>query len=157
MYNPVEQPSWFRRNWKWFVPVGCVLPLLACVGFVVAIVAVVFGAIKSSDVYTQALERARSSEEVQAALGTPVEDGWFVSGSININGSSGNADFAIPLSGPNGSATMYVVATKSADRWRFSTLDVAVDDSAERIDLLADSDGSIREYAPEARIRGVDS
>ncbi len=106
-----------------------------------------FGAIKSSDVYTQALERAKSSEEVQAALGTPVEDGWFVSGSINISGSSGDADFAIPLSGPNGSATSMSSPRSRRMRWRFSTLDVAVKDSADRIDLLANSDGSIREYA----------
>jgi hypothetical protein len=157
MYQPVEQKSWFRRNLKWLIPVGCVLPLLACVGFVAAIGLFVFGVIRSSEVYTQALERARASEEVQAALGTPIEDGWFVSGSINTSGSSGNADFAIPLSGPNGSATLYVVATKSADRWRFSTLDVAVEDSADRIDLLANSDGSIREHIPEAKIRDGDS
>src|SRR5262245_34596948 len=126
MYQPIEQRSWFRRNLKWLIPVGCVVPLLACAGLIAFIGLVVFGAIKSSDAYTEAMRRASSSEAVQEALGTPVEAGWLVSGSINISGSSGNADLTIPISGPKGSGTLYVVATKSSNRWRYSTLEVAV-------------------------------
>jgi Cytochrome oxidase complex assembly protein 1 len=155
MYQPIEQRSWFRRNLKWLIPVGCMVPLLACAGIVAFVVVVVFGAIKSSDAYTGAMERVSSSEAVQEALGTPVEAGWLVSGSINVSGSSGNADLTIPISGPKGSGKLYVVATKSADRWRYSTLEVAVDGSGDRIDLLADSDGRIEEYFAEAREKHV--
>ena len=151
MYQPVEQRSWFRRNLKWLIPVGCLGSLLVCAGGVGAILLIVFGAIKSSDAYTGALERATSNASVQAVLGTPIQAGWFPTGSINTSGSSGSADLAIPISGPKGSATLHVVASKSANRWKFSTLEVAVTGSGLRIDLLADSDGSIEEYVAESR------
>lgn len=28
--GPMQQPSWFSRNWKWLLPVGCVLPMMCC-------------------------------------------------------------------------------------------------------------------------------
>src|SRR6185436_9997466 len=111
-------------------PVGCLvllLPLLAIGGFVGTILAIVFGSIKSSDVYEEALARARANPAVVEALGQPVEDGWLVGGNINVNGPSGSADLSAPLHGPKGKGTLYIVATKSAGRWEYETLEVEVD------------------------------
>ena len=133
------QRSWWSRNWKWAAPVGCLvllLPLLALTGFVGTILAIVFGAIKSPDVYEEALARARSSPAVIEALGEPVEDGWLVSGNISVNGPSGSADISIPLHGPKGKGTVYAIASKSAGRWEYRALEVEVEGRPERIDLL---------------------
>lgn len=129
-------PNWFSRNWKWAVPTGCLTVLVLFAGFAAAIVFFVFGVMKSSDVYAQALERARAAPAVVEALGTPIEEGLFMSGSINVSGPSGHADIAIPLSGPHAKGTLYVVADKSAGEWRFRTLQLAVDGGGKRIDLL---------------------
>jgi hypothetical protein len=130
-----SQPGWWRRNWKWAVPVGCLLPVVVCGGFFALIFTAVFGAIKSSDAYTEALARAKASPEVQAALGTPIEPGFFVSGSIKINNNTGNADLSIPVSGPKGSATIRAVATRAGGPWQYSVLEV-LPDGGGRIDLL---------------------
>lgn len=133
------QRSWWSRNWKWVVPVGClvlVLPLLALAGFIGGILAIVFGSIKSTDVCQQALALARSNPAVIEALGEPVEDGWLMSGNINTSGPSGSADVSIPLHGPKGKGTLYAVATKSAGRWEYETLEVEVRGRDERINLL---------------------
>jgi hypothetical protein len=127
--------SWFSRNWKWFLPVGCLLPILFCGGFITTIFIVVFGAIKSSEPYQHALVQARANPAVIAALGTPIEPGTFPSGTINIINSSGNADLTIPIAGPNGSATIYVIATKSAGQWTYTTLEVQPANSTNRIPL----------------------
>ena len=137
--TPAQQPSWWSRNWKWAAPVGCLillLPILLLTGFVGGILAIVFGSIKSTDVYEEALARAQSHPAVIEALGEPVEDRWWMTGQINSSGPSGSADIAIPLRGPKGKATLYAVATKSAGRWEYQTLEVAVDGQPERIDLL---------------------
>jgi len=139
------QRSWWSRNWKWAAPVGCLvllLPLLAIGGFVGTILAIVFGSIKSSDVYEEALARARANPAVVEALGQPVEDGWLVGGNINVNGPSGSADLSAPLHGPKGKGTLYIVATKSAGRWEYETLEVEVDGKPERINLLEAERGS---------------
>jgi cytochrome oxidase complex assembly protein 1 len=138
--QPAQQPSWWNRNWKWALPVGCLvllLPPLLLTGFVGGILAIVFGSIKSTDIYEEALARARAHPAVIEALGEPVEDRWWMSGQINTSGPSGSADIAIPLRGPKGKATVYAVASKSAGRWEYHTLEVEVEGRPERIDLLA--------------------
>ena len=105
------------------------------VAFVAIIVFVVFAAMKSSDVYKTAMARAKSDPRVVEALGSPIKDGMFVSGSTHVNGASGNADLAIPISGPKGKGTVYVVAEKSAGQWSYSKLVVEIDKNKERIDL----------------------
>ena len=134
---PPEKPTtWWQRNWKWFVPVGCLGLLAIFIGFVGLIVTSVFGMMKSSDVYKDALAAARAEPAVEMALGTPIEEGLFVMGNINISGSSGQADLAIPISGPDDEATIYAVAEKSAGRWTFSTLVVEIKTTGEKIDLM---------------------
>jgi len=131
--------NWFARNWPWAVPLGCFGGLL-CVagvaGFVFSILFLVFDLIKSTDVCQQALARAREDPAVREALGTPVEDGFFVTGNIHISGTSGKADIAIPISGPKGKGRVYAVARKSAGRWEFSLLEVEIRGTEERINLL---------------------
>ena len=130
------QKNWWGRNWKWFVPVGC-LGTLAMIGvFIALIVTLVFGMLKSSDAYKMAMENVQNNAVVQATLGTPIEAGMFVGGNISVNGASGQADLSIPISGPKGSATLYVVAEKKAGAWSFATLVVELQDSGERLDLL---------------------
>ena len=70
------------------------------------------------------------------ALGEPVEAGLLVSGSVSIEGSSGEADLAIPISGPKGSGTVFVVGARQTGEWKLSTLEVEINSSGERIDLL---------------------
>ena len=130
------QPSWWNRNWKWFVPTGCCLtPLVLGGAFAAFLVLVVFGALKQSDVYKMAVARAKSDARVTAALGTPIKEGWYLSGKTNVNGASGDADLSIPISGPKGKGTIYAVATKSAGEWSYSKLTVKVESSGETIDL----------------------
>ena len=134
--NPTGEKGWFGRNWKWFLPVGCLSIVLIAVAFVGGAVYFVFGSIKSSFVYQQAIERARSNAEVVQALGEPIEPGWLISGNINIDGSSGHADLSIPVSGPKKSGKVYASAEKKLGKWDFSALEVEIEGDPKRINLL---------------------
>lgn len=134
--QPQPRPGWWNRNWKWFVPTGCCLvPLVIGACFAAFLVLVVFSALKQSDAYKIAVARAKADSRVMAALGTPIEEGWYLSGKTNVNGSSGDADISIPISGPKGKGTIYAVATKSAGEWTYSKLQVKIDRTGETIDL----------------------
>ncbi|HZR06846.1 MAG TPA: cytochrome c oxidase assembly factor Coa1 family protein [Candidatus Udaeobacter sp.] len=130
------RPNWWKRNWKWFVPVGCLGTLTLLVAFVVSVVLIVFSAVKSTDVYKEALARAQAHPSVIEALGTPIREGFLVSGNTNVNGASGEANLSIPISGPNGKGTIYVAANKSLGRWNYSGLVVEIAKTHRRIDLL---------------------
>jgi hypothetical protein len=129
----LREKGWWERNWKWAVPVSAVALVVL---FVAALLAVVFGAFRSSYVYQEVLTRARASPAVVEQLGTPIEPSKFVSGSINISGDSGDADLSIPVSGPKGSGTLYARAEKRAGEWHFSLLAFVSGNGQLRIDLL---------------------
>lgn len=131
-------PGWWSRNWKWFVPTGCFTLLLLGAAFITLIVVTVFAAMKSTDAYKTATARAKANDKVRAALGTPIKERIFLSGKTNVEGSSGTTEMSIPISGPKGKGTIYVIGRKTAGRWSYSTLEVEVPNRPDRIDLNGD-------------------
>lgn len=123
-----------------FAGCGC----LGLVALVVAGVAIiffsVFGAIKSSDAYSETVALVQSHPEAVAALGEPVTPGFWLTGSINFNNGEGSADLTIPVSGPKGSGTLRIVADKpgGAAAWQYTTRELR----------LAGDDGRVIPLAP---------
>ena len=128
--------SWFSRNWKWFVPtlvLGLVLLIAVAVG---ALITFVFGLLKSSEPYQHAVAVASSNPAVVRELGTPIVPAWYVSGNINVSGSSGDADLAIPLKGSLHRGTVYVRAKKTEGVWSYDKLEMLVEGREVRVELL---------------------
>ena len=130
--------NWWDRNWKWCVPVGCLTGLTLASGFVAALLIFAFSLMKSSDAYKLAFAKAQQNPIVVGALGEPIKGGLLVSGSVNVNGPSGNADLSIPLAGPKGQGTLYVKATKAMGEWSFNELVVQIERTGQRVDLQAE-------------------
>jgi hypothetical protein len=131
--------NWWKRNWKWFVPVGCITVALLFLVFAGSIVLIVFSAMKSTDVYKEAVGRARANPAVIDALGSPIKEGLLVSGNTNVNGAAGESNLAIPISGPAGKGTIYLSANKSLGQWNYTGLVVEIRRTHKRIDLLQES------------------
>jgi Cytochrome oxidase complex assembly protein 1 len=102
MQAATARTNWWKRNWKWFVPLGCFTMALLFLVFVGSILVIVFSAMKSTDVYRDALAHAKTDPAVVEALGLPIKNGFLVSGNINVNGASGESNLGIPISGPKG-------------------------------------------------------
>jgi len=138
--------NWFERNWKWFVPSGCLTLIVLFLGFVASVFGIVEASFKSSDVYSHALMEAQANARVSETIGQPLKPGWFISGSINVSGDSGDADISIPITGPKRKGTIYAVAKKIAGTWQYETLQVEVDGQPDRIDLLKAPPSSSRDW-----------
>jgi Cytochrome oxidase complex assembly protein 1 len=134
--HSVPGRNWWLRNWKWFVPVGCLGTLTLFIAFLVSIAVIVFSAVKSTDVYKDALARAKAHPSVIEILGSPIKEGFLVSGNTNVNGASGEANLSIPISGPKGKGTIYVAANKSLGEWNYSGLIVEIAKTHQPIDLM---------------------
>ena len=132
---PAVQPAKKSGCMKWAL-IGCGSLLVLGAIFCVVIVVVVFGAMKKSDVYQEALKRAQADPAVIAALGTPIEAGLMVTGSVNVDSSGGHATLDFPISGPKGKATVHAVGTKSGgEKWDYTELTVTPANGA-KINLL---------------------
>jgi len=126
-----NRPAWV----KWVV-LGCVGMILVALCIAASVIALVMGSLKESDAFKGGLAAVRENRAAVAALGEPIEAGFFLSGSVNVTGPSGEAVLAIPVSGPRGKGTLYLEATKRAGRWEYSLLELAVEGVDERIGLL---------------------
>ena len=136
---PMQQPSWFSRNWKWLLPVGCLVPLLCCGSFAGFTAFTVAATMKSSVAFTEGLSRASANEEVRAALGTPIEASGFPMGSVNSTNGRGTADVTVGLTGPKGKGTLHVSARSTGPgKWEFDVIDVDVEGGA-TINVLGDT------------------
>jgi hypothetical protein len=124
--------SWWDRNWKWFSALLGVVSVAVMVGFI----ALIFGTIRSSDVYQAAMAQANADATVVENLGTPIHDGFFTNAQITVRGDSGTANLAIPLRGPKGTARLFGRATKSQGEWHFEELVVRIDRTKETFDLV---------------------
>lgn len=140
-YNPQQSPATPgaapRKNRRRTIVLAIVGAIVLIVLFAAGMLAAVFGIMKSSDVYQHAVQVASHNPQATAALGSPITTGWFLTGNISVSGPSGSAELAIPVSGSQHKGTIYVVANKSAGRWYYQTLELAVDGQEQRIDLSA--------------------
>ena len=125
-------------RWLWFaLPIGCLgVSMVVCCGFIATVFWGVSGMLKSSEPYQHALEVARADAEVKQSLGEPIEPGWMIQGSINLNNDDGNCDFQFPVSGPDGSGTLFVEATKTDGVWEYHELSITLDRDNKSKDLL---------------------
>lgn len=109
---------------------GCMTLIVGALilgGLVGGIVYLVMNNFKSSPVYTRAMQAAQSDTRVVQALGEPIQPGWYVTGTIEEQGISGDATMTIPISGPRKGGTLYASARKQNGVWQFYTLAVQVD------------------------------
>ena len=121
---------------------GCGGAILLLAIFVGGILVFVASMIKSSDAYQVAMQKAEESPEVAEAIGTPIDAGFFITGNIRTSGPTGEANLSVPLSGPKGDGTLFVVAEKSAGQWTYSTLAFEAPEGG-RVDLLESAGGAI--------------
>jgi hypothetical protein len=128
-------PGWWARNWKWSVPALAISGIACLAGFIFLIFAAVTGMMTSSEPYKHALSSAAADAQVRTALGTPVTDGYFSTGSFSTSGSSGSASLDIPISGPKGKGHIYLEAKKSAGVWTYPTLKVLIEGKSDPIIL----------------------
>jgi hypothetical protein len=124
--------SWPEAHWKLLLGLGLVLSLVLVASFVGG----VFFLIRNSDAAKLAIATAESNPMLIERVGQPIKTGWLVTGSVHVSTESGDADLAIPISGPKGAGTIYVEASKRAGLWQLELLQYGNDKSDERLDLL---------------------
>lgn len=132
----VTYPSWWKRNWKWVVPVGgCFTLIIIFVLFIGTIFYGVTSMLEGSLPYEYALEKINEDEELTAQLGKPIVKDGMVQGNLNYLNGDGKADMKIPISGPNGSGILYIKASSINEEWTYQEIRVEIKDN-EDIDLL---------------------
>ncbi|WP_394974637.1 cytochrome c oxidase assembly factor Coa1 family protein [uncultured Croceitalea sp.] len=125
----IPQPSWWKRNWKWVVPVGGCFTLI--IGAIIIFSSIYFGVnniMKESQPYEYALELINKDKQLIEVLGSPIKKHGMFQGNISwVNGNK-VAKIAVPISGPKGEGKLYIDATGKDDTWIYHEIRVEVND-----------------------------
>lgn len=118
-----------------------VVGVIGIVSFIVSLLLVIFGAMRSSEPYKEALKRAKADPRVIAALGSPIQPGLLVNGNLETKNDDGVADLDFTLKGPKGKADVNVAGTKTRGRWYYTRI-IVTPPSGPEIDLLSPDEPS---------------
>jgi len=87
------------------------------------------------DAYEQSLNSISTNAEVIELIGSPIEPGFFVMGSIETTGASGKASLQYSIIGPEGEAEAYILASKKNGEWLLHEV-VVVDEKLDKTILV---------------------
>jgi hypothetical protein len=131
----VPRRGWSRNPWA----IGLTI-LSGCLIFVIVLVVSVFALLSHSEAAKLSIATAQSNPVLVQQLGTPLKTGRFITGNINLQNDSGQAELTIPISGPKGKGTLYSEASKAEGIWHLKSLRFARSGSDDRVDLLPNSE-----------------
>ncbi|MBL4663302.1 MAG: hypothetical protein JKY22_07060, partial [Flavobacteriaceae bacterium] len=121
----------------WAVPTGgCLLVIIFIIVFFGSIFFGITSMMTDSQASQDSIEAAKNNEALIEILGKPIEANGISGGSLKINNGLKSAELNIPIKGPNGEATIFVVGESLNDNWVYQTMEVHIKDSREIIDLL---------------------
>lgn len=131
----LQRKSWWNRNWKWFVPSGCLTLLILFGLFIGGIFYEVTSIIKDSEAYKESMTAVQNNKLVVEKLGSPIETDGMVSGNVTSTNDVRTCDVQVPIKGPKGKGTLFVVGEKRG-KWKYSEMSVYIENTDEKIDLL---------------------
>ena len=141
MTEEIVRESWWKRNWKWAVPVGgCLTLIVLLVVFVTSVFFGVSSMFKESTPYQDAKTQAEQHPLVMEHIGTPIETDGMMSGNISFSNNDGEANITMPVKGPKGEGQIVVVGTKTNGIWTYTEMSVTIDSTEQTIDLLEEGD-----------------
>ncbi len=132
----VDQPSWWKRNWKWVVPVGgCLTLIVIAVLMIGGLFFTLTSAMEESEPFQYALEKINQDEQIIELLGSPIEKDGHIQGNYQWKNGKKGADLLVPIKGPKGTATLFVKARGEDDEWVYDEIRVEIGDAG-AFDLL---------------------
>ncbi|MGH1352281.1 MAG: cytochrome c oxidase assembly factor Coa1 family protein [Methyloligellaceae bacterium] len=111
-WRDVEHFRRVQRNWA---KVGFGI----FVGIILFFIGMIFliGNLLKGEAYEKSLQKVKSNPEIIQLLGQPIQQTGFIMGSFNTNGARGYTAISYSVTGPKGSATVYVEAIKNIGPW----------------------------------------
>jgi len=133
--------TWWKQQQSGSRPSGWLPPrvrnwllLAVLLGMLIPLIAQLMA--RRSDAYRLAVATAHSSPLFAQTLGAPAKEAWFSGGAIQY-GNPARAELTIPVEGSRHNGDLRAVAVKEDGRWKLMELTLVLDQSGERIDLLA--------------------
>ena len=152
MNELIEHKSWFKRYWKWFVPI--IVILISIVGIMSnsTVEGKIAGMVKihaESSLYDNALELAKKDEKVIAVLGElqPLGKLAIIEGSHKYSNDYKTIELSVTVTGSKEDgrlrSKMDILADKVGTEWIYKTINIRIkkpEDLKQTIEVIGPSE-----------------
>lgn len=141
----IVEKSWWKRNWKWFLPTFLV------------VFSLLFGVILSSSIdgnvtdiaqaysdnslYEKAIEKAKTNERVIELIGEiePIDKLAILEGNAVYSNNNNSVELSIRVKGNKGKGKMDISAKKNGNQWEYKKINIRIKNPKEEIQILKDT------------------
>jgi hypothetical protein len=116
----IKNQSWFKKNWKWFIPLTGIVLFLTISLLIIAFSSVLGNYSKAyadPKLYELALEKVRQNDRVNEVLGEiqPIDNMTILNGSVNYSDDNKIVNSTIKITYKKGKAMLDISAERNND------------------------------------------
>jgi hypothetical protein len=143
--NLINEQSWWKKNWKWFLPTFSIMLLLA---FGLLLSSSVNGnitdiaqAYSDNSLYEKAIEKAKTNKRVIEVIGEiePIDKLAILEGNAIYSNNQNSVELSIRVKGSKGKGKMDISANKIGNKWEYKKINIRIKDPKEEIQILKDT------------------
>lgn len=141
----IVERSWWKRNWKWFLPTFFVI-FLILLGFVFSSiidgnVTDIAQAYSDNSLYEKAIEKAKTNQRVIEVIGEiePIDKLAILEGNAVYSNNNNSVELSIRIKGNKGKGKMDISAEKKGKEWNYKKINIRIKEPKEEIQILKDS------------------
>jgi hypothetical protein len=141
----IVEKSWWKRNWKWFLPTFLLVFLLL---FGVILSSSIDGnvtdiaqAYSDNSLYEKAIEKAKTNERVIELIGEiePIDKLAILEGNAIYSNNNNSVELSIRVKGNKGKGKMDISADKNGKEWEYKKISIRIKEPKEEIQILKDT------------------
>ena len=139
----IIEKSWFKKNWKWFLPA---IILLTFFGFIVSTsidgnVTDIALAYSENSLYENAIEKAETNPKVIEFIGEiePIDKLAILEGHAIYSNNNNSVESSIRIKGNKGKGKLDISAVKSGTKWYYKKINIRIKEPKQEIQILEGS------------------
>lgn len=141
----IVDKSWWKRNWKWFLPTSIVLILLL---FWVILTSTIDGSVtdiaqaySDNSLHEKAIEKAKTNKRVLEVIGKiePIDKLAILEGNAIYSNNNNSVELSIRVKGSKGKGKMDISADKIGNEWQYKKINIRIKNPKDEIQILKDN------------------
>ena len=132
----IKQKSWWKRNWKWLVPVSGILLIIAILisSGMAGIGNDLVKAYSDTELYENALKKVKANQKVTELLGEiePIDKLAILEGEVHYTNDNQTISSTIRIKGVKGKARMDIISDRINNEWKYKKINVRIKSPPEK-------------------------
>lgn len=127
----IKHKSWWKRNWKWFVPLFGIILIFTTIFFTSGMGGITTDLAKAyadTKLYENALEKVNTNQKVNTLLGEiePLGKMAILEGQTEYSDDNQTVNSTVRIVGTKGKARMDITAERINGDWNYSKINVRI-------------------------------